>query len=135
MNDLIGYEKVDVTEFSFNDVRPLRFKNRAVFEAATRLLEKDTVSLLTVKTPRGTFLNIIGMKKDDEVRVFHYRFTQKRPNLIPVFCRLLGFHLDDNEWVWLHDTLFHGNIIITPDDITGDRNLPLFYSGPDTGKP
>jgi hypothetical protein len=80
-------------------------------------------------------LNIIGMKKGDQVRVFHYKFTKERPNLIPAFCRLLGFHLDENEWVWLHDTLFQGDIIITPDEITGDKSLPLFYTGPDAERP
>lgn len=134
MNELIACFKIDVEKFSFNNIRPLHFKNKAVFDAVIELIKTETVTVLTLETPKRSFLNIIGMKKDDQAKVFYYKFTKSKPNLIPVFCELLGFYLEENEWVWLRDTFFQGDIIITPEEIIGDENLPLFYTSPSYGK-
>jgi hypothetical protein len=134
MDDVIGYYTIEVETVSLNDIRPLHIKNKSVRAQIRTMLTRDGVSLLSLKTPRHTFVNLIGMKKDRHITLFYYKFTQTRPNLIPIFCRLIGRHLEENECAWIRDACFDGDILITPDEIIGDQNLPLFYTRPREGK-
>lgn len=134
MDELIGYYKIEVETFSLNDIRPLHIRNKAIRAEIKTMLTRDGVSLLSMETPRHTFVNLIGMKKNRHITLFYYKFTQTRPNLIPVFCRLIRLRLEENECAWIRDTCFDGDILITPDEIIGDENLSLFYTRPREGK-
>jgi len=129
-NELIGVETVQVEKFNLDRIPFLYFRNTAVFDWVKKQIPHNGVKILSIETPRQTFLNVIIMRKGRHVKVFYYKYTRSRPNLIPVFCRFFGIHLGPNEWVWMRDSFFKGNVIITQDEIIGVDKLDVFYTRP-----